>query len=394
MLKDKNILYIVHSYHSFQKDSIEAIAKEFKNVYVIVRYKPIAEISKIFPINTLKIHRREHIFQESGMPSNVHVYLAPLWYIPINFFYRFLGEYHFKVVERIINREKIKFDLIHAHFTWTSGYVGMKLKRKFNKPLILTIHSSSSFKYQLESGDEKFYSIWREADVITKVNSHDIEDLKKFNKRVYYIPNGFNQGLFIPEDKDKSRESLGLSTEKKILVSIGHLDECKGQEYLVKAIDIVVNKFGYKNLQIYIIGEGILRGKLEHEIKSLELSNNIFLIGSKLHKEIPIWVNSCDIFVMSSLNEGMPISMLEALACGKYFIGTKVGGIPEIIKSDKYGILVEPKNPEALAKAIIDSLKRTIKKQEIIEYSQNFSWENIMKQYLVIYKKALKEKND
>jgi glycosyltransferase involved in cell wall biosynthesis len=389
-IKNKNILYIVHSYHSFQKDSIELLAKNFKNVYVIVRYKPIAEISKIFPIKKLFIHRKEYVVQDGDKPDNVHIYTAPLWYLPIDFFYNMLGDYHFRVVDRIIKKNKIKFDIIHAHFTWTAGYVAAKLKEKYKVPFVVTIHSSNRIKEQLKSGNEKIYLIWREADAIIRINKKNIEDLKKYNKDTYYIPNGFNQGLFIPEKKNKCRARLGLNPKKKILLSIGHLEECKGQIYLVRAMHRLVNDYGYKDIKLYIIGEGSLRGQLEKEISKLNLNQYIELLGSKLHKEVPVWVNACDIFVMSSLSEGLPISMFEALACGKFFVGTKVGGIPGIIDSPKYGILVNPKDTRALANAIRKSLEMDRDEKEIIKYAQNFTWENVLKGVLDIYKRILK----
>jgi len=101
-LKDKNILYVTHSYNSFQKDPIEIMAKHFKNVYVLVRYKPVAEISKILPINTLKTHRKEYAIDLKDRPENVHVYPTPLWYLPNNRGYKNLLYMHVSFISRNI----------------------------------------------------------------------------------------------------------------------------------------------------------------------------------------------------------------------------------------------------------------------------------------------------
>jgi glycosyltransferase involved in cell wall biosynthesis len=393
MLK-KNILYIVHSYHSFQKDSIEAISKEFENVYVIVRYKPIAEISKYLPIKSLNIHTKEHVIQKEGKPANVHIYTAPLWYIPNKFFYRLLGRYHFKVVERIIKKNRLKFDIIHSHFTWTSGYVGMRLKEKYKVPFVLNMHTSSTLQEQLGLKDEGVIGIWKSADAIIRVNEENIEDLEKYNKETYFIPNGFNKNLFFPRDQIESRRSLALDLDKKILLSVGHLDECKGHIFLIRAIGELVNSKNFKNIKLYLIGEGVLRSRLEKEIIDLGLEEYINIVGKKLHKEIPLWMNACDIFVLPSLSESFGIVQLEALACGKPVVATSTAGSRQLIKSEDIGLLCKVGDVLDLAEKLSLALNKEWSKSEIIEYSQNFSWENIIEQFLVIYKKVLKENHD
>ena len=389
--KNQNILYIVHSYHSFQKDSIELLAKNFKNVYVVVRYKPIAEISKIFPIKKLFIHRKEFVIQDMDKPNNVHIYTAPVWYLPTKFFYNMLGDYHFRVVDRIIRKNKIKFDIIHAHFTWTAGYVAAKLKEKYKVPFIITIHSSNRIEEQLKSGNEKIYSIWRKADAIIRITKKNIEDLKKYNKKTYYIPNGFNQGLFIPEKENKCRVRLGLNPKKKILLSIGHLEEYKGQIYLVRAMHRLVNNYGYKDIKLYIIGEGSLRGQLEKEINKLDLNQYIELLGSKLHKEIPVWVNACDIFILPSLAESFGIVQLEAFACGKPVVATKNDGSREIIISKVYGYLCNIGDSEDLARKIDSALKNDWNKKAIINYSKTYTWGKVSGKVFDIYKTIFKK---
>lgn len=394
MLKDKNILYIVHSYHSFQKDSIEALAKEFKNVYVIVRYKPFAEISKIFPISILNIHRKEHVIQEEGKPGNVHIFTAPLWYLPFRWFYKYLGKYHYKVVDRVIKRNKIKFNIIHSHFTWTSGYVGMRLKEKYGVPFILNIHSSNVLEEQLRLKEKEIIATWKKADAIIKVNKENIEDLKDYNKETYFIPNGFNNKLFFLRDQIESRKSLDIDLEKKILLSVGHLNECKGQIFLIHAIGELVNTRGIRNLKLYLIGEGVLRIKLEKEIKDLGLEDFVVLLGKRLHKEVPLWMNACDVFVLPSLSESFGIVQLEAFSCGKPVVATSTLGSKQLMQSDDLGFLCRVGDAKDLADKIVVATNKNWSESKILKYSQNYTWDIVVKDFLSIYNKVLKEKND
>jgi glycosyltransferase involved in cell wall biosynthesis len=90
------------------------------------------------------------------------------------------------------------------------------------------------------------------------------------------------------------------------------------------------------------------------------------------------------------LVEGNPTVMFETLGCGKPFIGTKVGGVPEIIKSNEYGLLTEAKDVEGLAENIIKALDRDWDEEKILEYSKNFTWSNITDEVSQIYKELMK----
>jgi len=388
--EDKNILYIVHSYHSFQKDTIELLAKRFKNVYVIVRYKPIAEISKILPIKSLVIHRKDHILQIEGKPDNVHIYLAPLWYLPFKFFYRYLGKYHFRVVDRLVKKNNIKFDIVHSHFTWTAGYVGMELKKQYGVPFVLTIHTSRTLERQLRLKDKEIISIWRNADALIRVNKNNIQVLKEYNTETFFIPNGFNQELFVPRDSSLSKKSLGLDSNKKILLSIGHLDECKGHIYLIRAIDKLVNREGYGKLRLYLVGEGTQRFRLEREIRDLGLGKYVKLLGGKLHKDIPIWMNACDLFILPSLSESFGIVQLEAFACGKPVVATRTMGSRQLVTSNKFGLLCDIANVDDLSDKIKVAINKKWSKTKIIQHAQAFTWGAIVEKIIPIYKKVLR----
>ena len=100
-------------------------------------------------------------------------------------------------------------------------------------------------------------------------------------------------------------------------------------------------------------------------------------------------MNAADLFVLPSLREGNPTVMFEALGAGLPFIGTKVGGIPEIISSEEYGFLVEPANPDDLAEKILIALYKSWDNKKIKKYAEQFTWENIAKRIINVYKEVL-----
>jgi glycosyltransferase involved in cell wall biosynthesis len=121
----------------------------------------------------------------------------------------------------------------------------------------------------------------------------------------------------------------------------------------VDAAALVVRRV--PDARFVIAGEGELRGALEHQIKALGLEKHVILAGFRpdvlsLHKAF-------DIFVMSSLTEGLGTSLLDAMACGKPVVATTAGGIPEVVRDGETGLLVPPKDDQAMADAIVRLLK-------------------------------------
>ena len=100
-------------------------------------------------------------------------------------------------------------------------------------------------------------------------------------------------------------------------------------------------------------------------------------------------MNACDVFVLPSLNEGNPTVMFESLGCGRPFVGTTVGGVPEIIPSDSYGYLVEPAHSHDLAEKILTTLEKEWDSVMIAEYADRYTWTAIIKSILQIYGEVL-----
>ena len=99
-------------------------------------------------------------------------------------------------------------------------------------------------------------------------------------------------------------------------------------------------------------------------------------------------MNACDLFVLPSPNEAIRRLCLRPSGAGS-LVGTRVGGVPEVITSDKYGLLVEPADPEDLAEKILLALDREWDREAILAYSEQYTWENIAKEIMGVYKQVL-----
>ena len=148
-------------------------------------------------------------------------------------------------------------------------------------------------------------------------------------------------------------EELWLPHGSPVVGNVAALVPHKGQRHLIDAAAMVVRRV--PDARFVIAGEGELRGALEHQIKALGLDKHVLLAGFRpdvlsVHKAF-------DIFVMSSVMEGLGTSLLDAMACGKPVVATTAGGMPEVVNDGDTGILVPPRDDRALADAIVRLLK-------------------------------------
>ena len=394
MLNNTNLLVLSHTYNSFIKDPIEIIAKEFNKVYVLVRYNAFAELGNIIPLSVFKSRRKfskRYSIDLIKKPDNVEVILVPLWYLPFNIFYKFVGSQHAKVVLKILKKKNIEFDIIHAHFGWSAGYAGMKVKEKFNKHLVITGHGYDVYDIPFRDNywKAKLRDVFNKADRLLTVSKKNREYLRKLGikKEVNIVPNGYSSSLFWYMEKQKAKKILNLSDQRKILLSVGSLEKVKGYDILIKALNIV-SKIRKDFLCIHI-GEGSEESNIKKLIARYNLNKYMQLLGGMPHNELVYWFGACDIFVSSSLFEGNPTVMFEALGCGKPFIGTRVGGISDVINSSNYGILSKSGDEKELAKNIIKAIEEKWNSREILDYSKQYRWENITKTIIEIYKTLL-----
>lgn len=392
-LQDKTLLIISQNYAFFIKNQIECIAPSFKHIYVLPVYRPIAEISNILPIDALKPFRKKVKIDLSNLPENITVIPIPLNYLPTKNWYRKVGDLHTKAVSKTIDRFGIDFDLIHCHFTYSSGYVGMKLKEKFQVPLLITAHGFDIYDLPFRDTfwQERIRVILEKADRIITVSqkNRDCMDKLKIKTPVNLITNGFQPDLFFPLDTQKARNKLNLANDRKILVTVGNLIEIKGHKFLIEVIKNILPSYG--NLLCFIIGSGGLKKFLKNRIKDLKLEQNVILLGEKDHAEINDWINCGDIFVLPSLNEGNPTVLFECLGCGKPFVGSRVGGVPEIIDDEKLGLLFAPGDIKDMEKVLQQALKTDWDREYISRKSKQFTWNELAQKITTVYKQVCQD---
>lgn len=240
------------------------------------------------------------------------------------------------------------YDIVHAH-AFLSGVTARLLMAFKGIPAVFTIHGTS-----LGTKLNSFLSRSIEKFILTQIRytaqitvSRDFLTLKNVNKNIAYIPNGVNVKMF---DKVKAKKF-----KSPTLIFVGRLHPQKNLKTLISAIDIVKKKIPKINL--IIIGKGQLKNKLIKLVKSKNLQKNVKFLGERSNNDLIRLYKSSHIFILPSIYEGQPISLLEAWAAKLPVIVSKTGDCQFLVKENENGYLInDPTNANDITKWIDKAL--------------------------------------
>jgi teichuronic acid biosynthesis glycosyltransferase TuaC len=395
-LFDKTLLIITPDYPDrdnnyigsiFVKNQVDSLKGYFKKIIVIA---PV-----FFSAGILSNDR----YCKNYTYDNISVYFPHCLFVPrcvsiplVTNSDKLFFDTRLSAVLNLIERKDLGFDLIHAHFTWPSAYIAVTLKEKYHVPVVATIHEDSGWlAEEITMNNARLVSAWQNPDALIRVNKEEIPLLKQFNANTFFVPNGYPP-QFEPLDKEKCRSRLHIPHDKKVVFSLGDLIERKGFAILIDAMGSIHET--RDDVICFIGGKGPEEKNLLSRIHEKKMDEHVKLPGFIPDPMIPLWMNSADLFILPSIHESFGIVQIEALACGTPVIAADNVGSREIIASDDVGLLCEPANAESLAGAIVRGLNKPWNTRKILDYSQQFSWDIVVKSIIPIYSQILRnEKN-
>jgi glycosyltransferase involved in cell wall biosynthesis len=286
------------------------------------------------------------------------------------------------------------FDLIHAHNICLDGLAAVWLGGLTSTPVVNTLHGSDINVLPSRSRLTRVASQWaiRNVDGLIAVSIPLKEGALALGiprREIVVIPNGVDTQQFLLADQSQARARLGLGGDRKIIVYISRLDKMKGLSHLLSAFKTVSERNG--GCLLALVGDGPYKVQLEKQVAQLQLEESVLFAGLRPHGEIPAWISACDLVVHPSLLEGSPLPIYESLACGKPVVASRVGGIPELIVSDAYGLLVPPADPEALADSLSCALEKRWDSRIIRNHGVQYSWCAVAERLVELYRHVLQE---
>ncbi|UVE52096.1 glycosyltransferase (plasmid) [Haloferax larsenii] len=391
-LADKNLLVVSHGYKHFVKSQVDVLASYFDTITVCVRYNWFADVASRLPIDAGDGFGKDAKISRADVPDNVHVIETPLLYLPVDIQREhLLGQQHARKVRKRLDDYPLSFDLIHCHMSWTSGYVGARLKDELDIPYLLTVHANRDwFERQLQSDNERLETAWSAADRLIRVNRRDRSKLEPYNDDVVHVPNGYDTDIFERIATDEARKRLGLDDDTPVVFALGTLKPRKGFQHLMRAMTRVHESD--PDARLVIGGQGGMRDELESLASDLGIADRTDLLGYVESETLNDWMNAADVFVLPSYSESFGVVQLEAMACGTPVVATKNGGSEEVVTSEEYGLLVEgPESHDELADAVVEALHRQWDADAIESYANEFTWENVCEELADLYVDVLDE---
>lgn len=189
-------------------------------------------------------------------------------------------------------------------------------------------------------------------------------------------------------DRASIRSELGLSPEHQVFAVVATFKKQKGHKYMIEAAALIIHNF--PNLRLLFIGDGELRRELEDQVRVSGMQNHVKFLG--LRSDVPDLLSASDYFVLPSLWEGLPVSLIEAMASGLPVIATQVSGTKEVMINNRTGLLVTPGNVDELREAILRFLNhpdeaRQMGKAARKRVEENFGAEQQAEAYLSLFEK-------
>jgi len=276
-----------------------------------------------------------------------------------------------------LNKQK-KIDCIDAHFVYPDGMAAVLLGKVLDVPVTVSARGTDLTLYPSYRLIRPMIRWTLEhADGVIAVSSslkEAIVALGTKGDRVRVVPNGIDPSRFERVPRSEARAQLKLSVNESLLVSAGALVPVKDHVLLIRAFARIAEV--HPKLQLFILGEGPLRGELERLVRELRLGDRVHLVGKRPNEELRLWFSAAETSCLTSTREGWPNVVTESLACGTPVVATRVGGIPEILDSPELGVLVE-QTAEGVASGIEEVLSRKWNHEEISRRIRGRTWENV-----------------
>ncbi|MDC4204091.1 MAG: glycosyltransferase [Candidatus Manganitrophus sp.] len=291
-----------------------------------------------------------------------------------------------------------RIDIVRMHEYHASLY-GRLAARWAKVPVVIaSVHNVYRRKLHHRFWINRFLARW--SDRVIAISERVKEDLLRFDRiplaKVKVIPNGVDPLLFEnPISKEEARRKLSLPEQAVVIGTVGRLSIAKGHKNLLNAFQLLLDEGGWPDLRLVLVGEGPLRENLEQMVQKGGLEKAVLFLGTR--RDVPDCLRAFDLFVFSSLWEGQPAAVIEAMAAGLPIVSTDYEGVREIITDRVEALLVRSDDPKALKEGMVQLLRDGTLSQSLGKAARRrvvgqLSVQRIVQEYETLYKELLSVK--
>jgi len=313
-------------------------------------------IVKIIAPTASPLTSESHFGTEVVHPRFFHI---PLFSRPFNgwLFARAIGP---------IVRES-SFDVVLVNWAYPDAHGVMLLANELNFPFATTVQGSDVNSFFASPTIKRLILRTLRASAAVFARSEALRQrLAEEGITAATVYNGIDREAFRPCHRADACEDTHLNPERRRILFVGNLLPVKGPTILATAFAGLAD---LGDVDLIFVGTGRESSKINGNGRSR-------LVGVQLHRDIPKWMNACDVLCLPSLSEGLPNVALEAMACGLPVVASRVGGVPEIVEHGVNGLLVPPADSHALAAALREALTRRWDRCAIRRSVERFDWDS------------------
>jgi glycosyltransferase involved in cell wall biosynthesis/peptidoglycan/xylan/chitin deacetylase (PgdA/CDA1 family) len=260
-----------------------------------------------------------------------------------------------KTIQRILAESPP--DAVVGYWAHPDGEVAVRAARQAGVPALIMVGGSDVLLLTQQPTRRRcILQVLNKADAVVAVSQHlknKLIELGVAADKVQVVCRGVDEAIFHPGDRALARQKLGIPIDQRVLLWVGRMVPVKGLDVLLTACGRLHSQGTH--FQLFLIGDGPLRGVLAAQCQELGLGDSVKFVGPLEHSRLADWYRAADVTVLPSRSEGVPNVLRESLACGTPFVASRVGGIPEIA-NDQNSRLVRPDDPIQLADAIAGML--------------------------------------
>jgi glycosyltransferase involved in cell wall biosynthesis len=312
-------------------------------------------------------------------------------------------------VTRFISTGRASYQGVHTHY-WHSGWTGLRVAAELGLPHYHTSHSLALTKYEEPAQElppsaltrfETERSIIGGCDCVVATCPQEERELREYvpDARIQVVPGGFNKAHFRPQPQAQSRAALGLAASDRIVLYVGRFDQRKGLRALVRSVALLHRDDTTRVVapRLVVVGDRRAGGadsaeyeSVVDEIARLRLGAAVELVGRVPHDRLGSYYSASDVVAVPSYYEPFGLVPLEAMACGRPVVASAVGGLQHTITSGDNGLLVPPRDAQALAIAIgrllaDDRLRAAMSERAAARVRDRFTWPRVAEQLVALY---------
>ena len=287
------------------------------------------------------------------------------------------------------------FDLLHTH-GYKADLLGIIIAHIATIPKAATVHGYTDAFPAVRVYRHLDLLVLRRFPKVIAVSDYLRRELIASGlapHQVVTVHNAVDHDVFVSTvcaDRREVRAELGIGPDAPVVLTVGRLNPEKGHRYLLESVQLACRHI--PGLRVLVVGEGPLRAKLKANTRALHLDVVVSFLDWR--DDVASLMSASDLFVLPSTRESFGLVILEALALRVPVIATRVGGVPEIIRTGETGILVEPRDPAALAEAMIWTLANPAQARQLARHGQavvrqRFSLEAMVKATNRVYHEVM-----